>query len=88
MDFAADSPEGPGANGLTYVLWGFAPNSTITLSIRGAATGFTNSVPSRVVDEYGVYWNRLGTSWPADSYTFTVTTNTGVTIVKSITKSN
>jgi len=88
IEFAPDSPEGPGANGTTYVLWGFAPNSSITLSIRGAATGFTNSVPSRVVDELGMYWNRLGTSWPADTYTFTVTTNAGVTIVKSVTKTN
>jgi hypothetical protein len=88
IDFAADSAAGPGAEGPTFVLWGFAPSSSVTLSIRGAATGFTNGSRSQVVDEYGTYWNRLGTSWPADTYTFTVTTNTGLTIVKSITKTN
>jgi hypothetical protein len=88
IDFAPDSVAGPGAEGPTFVLWGFAPNSSVTLFIRGAATGFTNGSRSVVVDQYGVYWNRLGTSWPADTYEFTVTNNNGVTIRKSITKTN
>lgn len=88
IDFAPDSPAGTGANGPTFVLWGFTPNSTVTLSVSGAATGFTSSGRFQVVDQYGVYWSRLGTSWPADTYTFTVTTNTGLTIVKSYTKTN
>ena len=88
IDFAPDSAAGPGADGPTFVLWGFTPNSTVTLAISGAATGFTSSSRFQVVDQYGVYWSRLGTSWPADTYSFTVTTNTGLTIVKSYTKTN
>jgi hypothetical protein len=88
IDFAADSPAGPGADGPTFILWGFTPSSTVTLSITGAATGFTSSGRFQVVDQYGVYWSRLGTSWPADTYTFTVTTNDGRTIVKTFTKTN
>ena len=84
--FAPDSAAGTGANGPTFVLYGFAPNSVVTLSISGAATGFTNSSRFQIVDQYGVYWSRLGTSWPPDTYTFTVTTNTGQTVTKSITK--
>jgi len=68
------------------VLYGYAPNAVLTLSIRGAATGFTNSSAFQVVDQYGVYWSRLGTSWPPDTYTFTITTNTGQTVTKSVTK--
>jgi hypothetical protein len=60
----------------------------VTLAISGAATGFTSSSRFQIVDQYGVYWSRLGTSWPADTYSFTVTTNTGLTIVKSYTKTN
>jgi len=86
--FAPDSAAGTGANGPTFVLYGYAPNAVVTLSIRGAATGFTNSSTFQVVDQYGVYWSRLGTSWPADTYTFTVTTNTGLTMSKSYTKTN
>ena len=84
--FAPDSAAGTGANGPTFVLYGFAPNSVVTLSISGAATGFTNSSRFQIVDQYGVYWSRLGTSWPPDTYTFTVTTNTGQTVTKSVTK--
>ena len=84
--FAPDSAAGTGANGPTFVLYGFAPNAVVTLSIRGAATGFTNSSGFQVVDQYGVYVSRLGTSWPPDTYTFTVTSNTGQTITRSVTK--
>jgi len=84
--FAPDSAAGTGANGPTFVLYGYAPNAVLTLSIRGAATGFTNSSAFQVVDQYGVYWSRLGTSWPPDTYTFTITTNTGQTVTKSVTK--
>jgi hypothetical protein len=84
--FAVDSAAGSGANGPTFVLYGFAPNSVVTLSIRGAATGFTNSSRFQIIDDYGTYSSRLGTSWPPDTYTFTVTTNTGQTITKVFTK--
>ena len=87
IDLASDSIEGPGANGPTYVFWGFTPNSTVSLSISGAS-GATRSGISNTVDQYGLYWNRLGTAWPADTYTFTVTTNAGLTIRKTITKTN
>ena len=84
--FAPDSAASTGANGPTFVLYGFAPDSVVTLSISGAATGFTNSSRFQIVDPYGVYWSRLGTSWPPDTYTFTVTTNAGQTVTRSVTK--
>jgi hypothetical protein len=84
--FAPDSFAGPGANGPTFVIYGYAPNSVVTVSITGSATGSTNSGRFQATDEYGVYWSRLGTAWPADTYTFTVTSNSGQTITKSVIK--
>jgi hypothetical protein len=86
IDFAPDSIGGAGTEGPTFILWGFAPNSTVTLSISGASTGYTNANRFQIVDEYGVYWNRLGPSWPPDTYTFTATTNSGQTVTRTVTK--
>jgi hypothetical protein len=86
--FAPDSTTGSGANGATFVVYGYQPNATVTLSIRGAATGASSSGQFRVVDEFGVYWSWLGTSWPADTYTFTVTTGSGPTVTGTFTKTN
>ncbi|HJW48629.1 MAG TPA: hypothetical protein VJ726_04350 [Candidatus Limnocylindria bacterium] len=84
--FAADSTAGAGPNGPTFVIYGYAPNTSVTLSITGAATGFTNSGRFQVLDEFGVYWSWLGTNWPADTYTFTLTASGAPTITKSVTK--
>jgi hypothetical protein len=84
--FASDSTAGGGANGPTFVIYGYAPNATVTLSISGAATGFTNSGRSQVLDEFGVYWSWLGTNWPADTYTFTLTSSGAPTVTKTVTK--
>ena len=65
-----------------------APESVervVTLSIRGNATGASSSGQFRVVDEFGVYWSWLGTSWPADTYTFTATSG-GPTVTGTLTK--
>jgi hypothetical protein len=84
--FAPDSTAGSGANGPTFIIYGYAPNATVTLSITGAATGFTNSSRSQVLDEFGVYLSWLGTNWPADTYTFTLTSSGAPTVTKSVTK--
>jgi hypothetical protein len=84
--FAADSTAGAGPNGPTFVIYGYAPNTSVTLSISGAATGFTNSGRFQVLDEFGVYWSWLGTNWPADTYTFTLTASGAPTVTKSVTK--
>ncbi len=84
--FASDTNAGTGMNGPTFVIYGYAPNSTVTLSISGAATGFTNSGRLQVLDEFGVYWSWLGTNWPADTYTFTITSSGAPTVTKSVTK--
>jgi hypothetical protein len=86
--FAPDSPAGSGAYGATFVLYGYQPNATVTLSIRGTATGSSNGGQFRVVDEFGVYWSWLGTSWPADTYTFTVTSGSAPTVTSTFTKTN
>ncbi len=84
--FAADSTAGAGANGPSFVIYGYAPNSTVTISISGAATGFTNSSRFQILDEFGVYSSWLGTNWPADTYTFTLTSGSAPTVTKSVTK--
>ena len=81
-----DSTAGSGANGPTFVIYGYAPNATVTVSISGAATGSTNNGRSQVLDEFGVYWSWLGTNWPADTYTFTVTSVGAPTVTKTVTK--
>jgi hypothetical protein len=83
--FASDSIAGPGANGPTFVIYGYQPNSVVTLSIRGSATGFSSS-RFQAVDEFGVYWSRLGTAWPADTYTFTLTSGSGQSVTSAFTK--
>jgi hypothetical protein len=84
--FAPDSTGGTGMNGPTFVIYGYAPNAAVTLSISGAATGSTNNSRSQVLDEFGVYVSWLGTNWPADTYTFTVTSSGAPTITKTVTK--
>jgi len=84
--FAADSTAGSGVNGPTFVLYGYQPNAVVTLSIRGAFTGASNNGRSQTVDEFGVYWSWLGTAWPADTYTFTVTTGSGPAVTATFTK--
>jgi hypothetical protein len=84
--FAADSIAGAGANGPTFVLYGYQPNSVVTLAIRGNATGASSSGRFQSVDEFGVYWSRLGTSWPPDTYTFTVTSGSAPTVTGTFTK--
>ena len=86
--FAPDSIAGAGANGPTFVFYGFTPNSQVTVSITGASTGFTNSTRFQILDEFGVYWSRLGMAWPPDTYTFTVTSNTGQITSRSVTKTS
>lgn len=83
--FAPDSIAGAGMEGPTFVVYGFAPSSFVTLTITGAATGVTNNGRAQQVDAYGVYWSRLGPAWPADTYTFTVT-NGPTTVTRSFAK--
>ena len=63
----------PGGSGLSYVLFGFQPSSTVEFDVRGQTSGFQNTVKSRTVDAYGVFSGYLGSSWPADTYTITAT---------------
>ena len=86
--FAPDSTTGSGVNGPTFVLYGYQPNAVVSLSIRGAFTGASNNGRSQAVDEFGVYWSWLGTAWPADTYTFTVTSANGPTVTATFTKTN
>jgi hypothetical protein len=84
--FASDTTAGTGMNGPTFVIYGYAPNATVTLSISGAVTGSTNNGRSQILDEFGVYWSWLGTNWPADTYTFTITSSGAPTVTKTFTK--
>ena len=86
--FAPDSTTGSGINGPSFVLYGFQPNLVVTISVRGAYTGASNNGRSQAVDEFGAYWSWLGTAWPADTYTFTVTSGTGPMVTATFTKTN
>jgi hypothetical protein len=67
---SADEPGGPG---LSYVLYGFQPSSTVTVDIHGQSSGFENTTKTRTVNGYGVSVGYLDSTWPADTYVFTVT---------------
>ena len=68
------APDEPGnAAGLSYVLYGFQPNSTVNFDVTGQTSGFSNSVKTRTVDAYGAYAGYLGSGWPADTYAITAT---------------
>jgi len=84
--FASDSTAGTGANGPTFVLYGFQPNAVVTLTIRGNFTGYSSSGRFQSVDALGVYWSWLGTSWPPDTYTFTVTSGSAPTVTGTFVK--
>jgi len=84
--FAPDSAAGPGADGPSFVIYGFRPNTAVTLSIRGGATGFGSTGRTQIVDAFGVYWSRLGAAWPPDTYTFTVTHASGPAVTGTFTK--
>jgi hypothetical protein len=83
--FAPDSVAGGIATGPTFVLYGWSPNATLGVSIVGLATGFVNTARSAVADQYGVYWSRLGATWPPDTYRFTVTSGS-TSVTASFTK--
>jgi len=68
---ATDTSEGPG---LTIMLYGFPPNTSVTLGI----TGPSNNVPSaRNVDQYGTYLTFLDSRFAQGSYTITATWSGG-----------
>jgi hypothetical protein len=71
--FAPDSFAGGNATGPTFVFYGWSPNASLDVSIVGLSSGFVNNTRSAVADQYGVYQSRLSTSWPPDTYRFTVT---------------
>jgi len=84
--FAPDSVVGGSATGPTFVLYGWPSNAVLSVSIVGLSTGLTNSTRSAFTDQYGVYSSRLGTSWPPDTYRFTVTAGSS-SVTASFTKS-
>jgi len=71
--FAPDSIVGGNATGPTFVLYGWSPNTAVSISIVGLTSGVMNARQTATIDQYGVYSSRLGTSWPSDTYRFTVT---------------
>jgi hypothetical protein len=71
--FAPDSAAGGNATGPSFVFYGWPPNTSVSVSIVGLSSGVVNTTRSATTDQYGVYRSRLGTSWPSDTYRFTVT---------------
>ena len=74
---ATDTTRGPG---LTILMYGFAPNSQVTLSISGAAS---NVPSSRTIDAYGTSSTFLDSSWPTGNYTISVTYSGGTVTVQT-----
>ncbi len=84
--FAKDTGVGAGSNGPTYVVYGYPPNASLGVNITGAATGSTNAVKSSSVDSYGVVFGFLTSTWPPDTYVFTITSPGFPTVTASFTK--
>lgn len=55
--------------GLTYMVYGFTPGSSVTRTIT--VPGFLPSVTTVQVDTYGTLISYLGSGWPPGSYTIT-----------------
>jgi len=71
-----DSPIGPG---ITWIYFGFTPNTPVTLDIRSSTTGGSYL---EITDVFGAGWGYLGPNWPAGTYNFVV--NTGGKLVSVI----
>jgi hypothetical protein len=67
-------PDSPGGAGLTFIVFGLPANATVSYSV----TGPSNSVPRTVsLDAYGFYYTYVGNTWPAGTYTMTLTWSGG-----------
>ena len=82
----------PGGGGLSYILYGFWPNTTVTIEIVGERRGFENTQKTSTVDAAGTRSSYLGPEWPDDTYAITATGLTapghvtpGVTVTVSVT---
>lgn len=76
--YVATARDEPGGRpGLSMILYGFMPDSTVTVDIVGLRTGFENTVKRRTISAYGAEVSFLGATWPADTYRITVTGPTG-----------
>ena len=69
--FATDTPAGAGES---FVLYGYAANSTVRVNIENArfAGGGTHTMSGG-----GCYFGYLGSNWPAGTYSFTATGGAG-----------
>jgi hypothetical protein len=61
-----DSPIGPG---LSFIYYGFAPLSAITVDARSSAYGATITELANI---YGTGWKYLGPNFPPGQYNLTV----------------
>ncbi len=84
--YVATLPGHPGPADLGYILYGFAPNSVVDFDIVGRTTGVKNTTGHGTVDEFGLLGSHLGTEWPPDTYSITVSgpTPAGTTISVSV----
>ena len=62
----AQAADAPLRNAASFLIYGFPPNSNVTLSVGG------NRPSARTVDANGCYVGSLGTDWPPGEYTVTV----------------
>jgi len=64
---APDTSSGPG---LSFMLYGFAPNTSVTVQVSGAANSGPNPITTST---YGTYLAYLGGTWPSGNYTISAT---------------
>jgi hypothetical protein len=73
---ADDGPTGPG---LSWIYYGFAPLTPVTLDIHSSTTGNTFH---EITDPYGSAFGYLGPDWPSGQYSLTVSTPTSfITVI-------
>lgn len=71
-----DSPTGPG---LSWIYYGFAPLTPVTLDIHSSTIGGSYR---EITDAYGAQWGFLGPSFPPGQYSISVSTpTTFITVV-------
>ena len=70
-EIATASDEPGGDDGLSYMLYGFSPDSNVTIEILGEDSGFENTNKTWTVDSYGTLFLYFGAGWPEDTYSIT-----------------
>lgn len=70
----ATATDNPGGGGLSFLVYGFAPGSQVTINISGTATSTPQTV---TISSIGTFFSYLGPAWPPGTYTVSATGSAG-----------